>query len=91
VTTVVIHPCDASPHIRTGDEVRVTNARGSFHAIAEVDECVRRGVIASTKGSWPCDSTGGSTVNATVDDHTSDMGAGALYHDNRVRIEKVHR
>jgi anaerobic selenocysteine-containing dehydrogenase len=90
VTTVVIHPCDASPHIRTGDEVCVTNARGSFHAIAEVDECVRRGVIASTKGSWPCDSTGGSTVNATVDDHTSDMGAGALYHDNRVRIEKVH-
>jgi len=28
-------------------------------------------------------------VNATIDDCDSDMGSGALYHDNRVRVDKV--
>ena len=30
----------------------------------------------------------GSTINATVNERDSDMGGGAVYHDNRVRIEK---
>jgi anaerobic selenocysteine-containing dehydrogenase len=68
--------------------VRVSNARGSFYAIADVSDGVRPGVVASTKGRWPADSRCGSTVNATVDDHDSDMGSGALYHDNRVRVDR---
>jgi anaerobic selenocysteine-containing dehydrogenase len=89
-STVFIHPDDASPReIHTGDEVRVANERGSFLAIANVNDSVRRGVVASTKGRWPCDSKEGATINATVADHDSDMGAGALYHDNRVRVDKV--
>jgi anaerobic selenocysteine-containing dehydrogenase len=88
--TVTMHPCDAAPcAISTGDEVRVSNARGAFLAIAEVNDSVRPGVVASTKGRWPSDSKGGTTINATVDDQDSDMGAGALYHDNRVRVEKL--
>jgi anaerobic selenocysteine-containing dehydrogenase len=67
----------------------VSNARGAFLAIAEVNDSVRPGVVASTKGRWPSDSKGGTTINATVDDQDSDMGAGALYHDNRVRVEKL--
>ena len=87
--TLVIHPDDAVPrHIAAGDEVRVANARGSFLAVAEVSDCVRSGVVASTKGRWPRDSKGLATVNATVNDRDSDMG-GALYHDNRVRVEKI--
>ena len=31
----------------------------------------------------------GATVNATVDERDSDMGGGAVYHDNRVRVDKV--
>jgi anaerobic selenocysteine-containing dehydrogenase len=89
VATLLIHPADATPlQIATGDEVRVTNTRGSFWAVAEVSSRVRRGVVASSKGRWPRDSRGGTTVNATVDDGDSDMGGGALYHDNRVRVEK---
>jgi hypothetical protein len=46
-------------------------------------------VVASTKGRWLGSSKEGRTINATVDDRDSDMGAGALYHDNRVRVDKV--
>jgi hypothetical protein len=64
------------------------NARGSFFAGAEVSDHVRPGVVASTKGQWPRDSKQCATVNATVDERDSDMGGGAVYHDNRVRVDK---
>jgi anaerobic selenocysteine-containing dehydrogenase len=89
VATLLIHPGDAAPlGIATGDEVRVANARGSFFAVADVSDRVRPGVVASTKGRWPCDSRGDATINATVDERDSDMGGGAVYHDNRVRVDK---
>jgi len=89
VPTLLIHPDDAEPRrIGAGDEVRVANARGSFVAVAEVSDRIRPGVVASTKGHWPRDSKGGATVNATVDERDSDMGGGAVYHDNRVRVDK---
>jgi len=87
--TLLIHPDDAAPRrIAAGDEVRVRNARGSFLAVAEVSDRVRAGVVASPKGRWPRDSKEGATVNATVDERDSDMGGGAVYHDNRVRVDK---
>jgi anaerobic selenocysteine-containing dehydrogenase len=87
--TLVIHPQDAGPkNIATGDEVRIANARGSFLAIADVSDRVRPGVVATTKGRWPCHSKEGTTVNATVDERDSDMGGGAVYHDNLVRVDK---
>jgi anaerobic selenocysteine-containing dehydrogenase len=87
---LLIHPDDAAPlHIASGDEVRVGNARGSFFAVADVTDRVRPGVVASTKGRWPTDSKSGATVNATVDERDSDMGGGAVFHDNRVRVEKI--
>jgi anaerobic selenocysteine-containing dehydrogenase len=92
LATLLIHPDDAAPGcIATGDEVCVSNVRGSLFAIADVTDQVRQGVVASTKGRWPGSSTDGTTVNATVDDRDSDMGLGAVYHDNRVRVEKVQR
>ena len=68
--------------------MRVANARGSFFAVADVSDRVRPGVVASTKGRWPGDSKEGATVNATVDERDSDMGGGAVYHDNRVRVDR---
>jgi anaerobic selenocysteine-containing dehydrogenase len=88
--TLWIHPDDAAPlGIATGDGVRVANARGSFAAVADVSERVRPGVVASTKGRWPRDASGGTTVNATVDERDADMGGGAVYHDNRVRVDRL--
>jgi anaerobic selenocysteine-containing dehydrogenase len=87
---LVIHPDDAAPRgIAAGDEVRVANARGSFLAVAEVSDRVRPGVVVSPKGRWPRDSREGTTVNATVDERDSDMGGGAVYHDNRVRVDRL--
>jgi anaerobic selenocysteine-containing dehydrogenase len=88
---LLIHPDDAAARsIRSGDEVRVGNARGSFFAIADVSERIRPGVVASPKGRWPRDAKHGATVNATVDERDSDMGGGAVYHDNRVRVDRVN-
>jgi anaerobic selenocysteine-containing dehydrogenase len=88
--TLLIHPADAAARcIATGDEVCVANTRGSFFAVAVVSDRVRLGVVASTKGHWPRDAKDGATVNATVDARDSDMGNGAVYHDNRVRVDKV--
>ena len=92
VTTLVIHPDDAaSRQVAPGDEVRIANDRGSFFAIADVSDRVRPGVVASTKGRWPGYSKWGATANSTVDDRDSDMGGGAVYHDNRVRVERIPR
>jgi anaerobic selenocysteine-containing dehydrogenase len=88
--TLLIHPDDAAPRqIATGDKVRVANAQGAFFAVADVSDHIRPGVVASTKGRWPGFSKEGATINATVDERDSDMGGGAVYHDNRVRVEKV--
>src|SRR5262245_11853888 len=90
--TIRIHPEDAAPRrLEAGDSVRVFNDRGSFVAVVEITDHVRKGVVGSTKGRWPRHVAGGATVNATVDDRHSDMGAGAVYHDNRVEVEKVSR
>jgi anaerobic selenocysteine-containing dehydrogenase len=90
VPALLIHPDDASPRrIATGDDVRIANARGAFIAVADVTDRVRRGVVASTKGRWPGHSRHGTTVNATVDERDSDMGGGAVYHDNRVRVDRA--
>ena len=87
---LLIHPDDARLRSSAaGDDVRVGNARGSFFAVADVTDCIRPGVVASTKGRWPCHSKENATVNATVDVRDSDMDGGAVYHDNRVRVDKA--
>jgi Anaerobic dehydrogenases, typically selenocysteine-containing len=88
--TVRVHPEDAGPRgLESGCEARVFNDRGAFVARVEVTPRVRPGVVASTKGRWPGLSKDGATVNATVDERDSDMGGGAVFHDNRVEIERL--
>jgi anaerobic selenocysteine-containing dehydrogenase len=88
--TLLINPADAAcRQIVSGDEVEVTNEYGAFLAVANVSEGIRPGVVVSSKGRWPGNSRGGSTINATTSDRDSDMGSGALFHDNRVRVDKT--
>ena len=78
---VLLHPDDAERDgIIDGDRIEVWNDRGRFVAIAVVGPWTRRGVAATSKGAWSMD------LNATVAERDSDMGRGAVYHDNRVRI-----
>jgi anaerobic selenocysteine-containing dehydrogenase len=83
---IVLHPDDAAARgISGGETVRVHNARGAFEVVAEVSDRVRPGVAATTKGHW-AKLNGGTTVNATIDERDSDMGHGAVFHDNRVQV-----
>ena len=54
-----------------------------------ISDRVRPGVIASTKGHWLKNVRGGANVNATVEERDADMGGGAIFHDNRVEVERV--
>jgi anaerobic selenocysteine-containing dehydrogenase len=83
---VTLHPADAAARGLTGGQpVRVFNDRGAYQAVLEVGDLVRPGVAATTKGHW-AKLTGGSSVNATVDERDADLGGGAVYHDTRVEI-----
>ena len=73
------------------DNGQSLESAGAFFAVADVSDRIRPGVVASTKGRWPGCSKEGATINATVDDRDSDMGGGALYHDNRVRVERIRQ
>jgi anaerobic selenocysteine-containing dehydrogenase len=90
VATIRIHPDDAAPRrLDSGCEARVFNDRGAFVARVEVTPRVRPGVIAGTKGRWPGSTKDGANANATVDERDSDMGGGAVFHDNRVEVERL--
>lgn len=80
---VLVHPDDAaSMGLVDGDVVDVENGRGSFAATVEVSTRARRGIAVTSKGLVGAD----SGVNATVAERDSDMGQGAVYHDNAVSL-----
>jgi anaerobic selenocysteine-containing dehydrogenase len=83
-----LHPQDAQArHIRSGQWVRVSNARGCCQLVAEVTTDVRPGVVATASVWWPALSPGGSNVNATTSDRLADFGGGSTFYTNLVRIE----
>jgi anaerobic selenocysteine-containing dehydrogenase len=87
--TILLHPADAEARgLRDGDGARVHNDRGEFRATVSVSDRVRPGLAASTKGFWPKRVRGGSNANATVAERDSDMGGGAVFHDNRVEVTR---
>jgi hypothetical protein len=47
------------------------------------------GVAASTKGFWPKRIAGAANANVTVAERDSDMGDGAVFHDNRVEVRRL--
>ena len=56
---VHLHAADAAPlGIRTGDQVRVYNDRGSCVLIARVDDSVRPGVVCAPSVRWPASAPG---------------------------------
>lgn len=87
---VVLHPDDAGVRgLADGDGARVFNDRGAFQGTVEVSQRVRPGVVASIKGYWPGRLPGAANANATVNERDSDMGGGAVFHDNRVEVEAL--
>ncbi|MGH1490420.1 MAG: molybdopterin-containing oxidoreductase family protein [Acidimicrobiales bacterium] len=83
--TVAVNPADAErDSLVDGARVEVANERGSFSAVLAVDASVRPGLAVTTKGWWRMG------VNNTVAERDSDMGRGAVYHDNYVAISPLN-
>jgi anaerobic selenocysteine-containing dehydrogenase len=88
--TVTVCAADAEPlGLQAGMSVTVGNERGSFVARLEISPQARPGVAVTAKGGWTKTFTDGRSVNVTVAERDSDMGAGAVYHDNRVTIRPL--
>ncbi len=84
--TVMIHPDDAArQQLLDNQMIRVENERGSFMARLKINSMARPGVLLTSKGLW-AKHYGGHSVNATTMERDSDMGHGAVFHDNQVRI-----
>ncbi len=81
---LTMHPLDAERDGLAQDEtVEVFNDRGRFTARLSVADTGRRGLVTMTKGWW------GQGVNSTVREADSDMGRGAVYHDNLVSVRRL--
>ena len=88
--TIELHPLDAAARgLTDGAAARVYNDRGEFRAVVMVTDRVAPGVAAGVKGFWPKRVAGAANANATVAERDADMGRGAVFHDNRVEVERA--
>jgi anaerobic selenocysteine-containing dehydrogenase len=84
-----VHTTDAVPRgIRTGDTVRVFNARGSCLLLAEVDGMVPPGVVRAPSVRWAKRSPMGAGINVLTSQKLTDMGGGPTFYSCLVQVEK---
>jgi anaerobic selenocysteine-containing dehydrogenase len=87
---VLMHADDAAARsLGNGDVARVHNDRGEYLAAVEISDRVPRGIVGGAKGHWPKLNPGGTSIAATVMEKDADMGRGAVFHDNRVDVERA--
>jgi anaerobic selenocysteine-containing dehydrogenase len=79
------HP-DAAPGVRDGAEAQVTSRWGTMRVRLRHDPQMRPDMLVIPKGGWLRD---GAAANVLVEARTTDIGLGAAYYDERVRIEPV--
>jgi len=85
-----ISPADAAARgIKSGDRVRVWNARGEVDCIAKIAPEVRDGVCALAKGLWRRHTVNGYTANALIPQTLADLGGQAAWNDARVQVAKL--
>ena len=89
-----IHPKDAAKKgIKTGDLVRVFNARGEVLAGAHITKNIKEGVVKLAEGAWYDGFDAGLCKNGspnvlTIDIPTSKLANGNISHTALVNIEK---
>jgi anaerobic selenocysteine-containing dehydrogenase len=87
---VLLHADDAAPRgLSDGDVARVFNDRGEYLALVQISDRVPPGIVGGAKGHWPKLNPGGTSIAATVMEKDADMGRGAVFHDNRVEVERA--
>jgi anaerobic selenocysteine-containing dehydrogenase len=82
-----INSFDAKPRgIRSGDTVRVFNARGEINLKAKVNGTVAPGVVA-TKLNWARLTPGGKNINVLTSEKLTDLGNSATFYSVLVEVE----
>jgi anaerobic selenocysteine-containing dehydrogenase len=82
---ILFSPSDAeSLNIRTGTKVKIFNHTGQLSAEAGISNRIPEGVIMLPNGIWLNEGGGGNFLIAS---NETDMGFGAAFHDNLVRVE----
>ena len=82
-----ISPQDAvSRNIFSGDRIRIFNETGSVNTVAKISGRVPVGCISFPNGIWIEE---GGGVNKLVAAQETDIGFGAVFHGNRVEVEKI--
>jgi anaerobic selenocysteine-containing dehydrogenase len=72
--------------LRSGDMIRIFNARGEVRGRVNVTARVRNGSLVFPNGIWLGE---GGGVNRLIAPSETDMGHGAAFHNTRVDIEKL--
>jgi anaerobic selenocysteine-containing dehydrogenase len=83
---VLVNPEDAAAAgVRDGEEIIMSNFRGSTVRIAKVTGDTRKGLLVAEGIYWPAPTEEGG-INDLVSQQCSDVGGGALFHESRVQI-----
>jgi anaerobic selenocysteine-containing dehydrogenase len=84
-----VHPSDAEKRrIRTGDQVRLYNERGSIVFQVRVDETVAAGVVSVPSTRWPSKASDGKSINVLTSERLTDIGNGPVFYSCLVEVEK---
>ncbi len=84
-----MHPDDAASRgIGTGDEVLVSNERGSIRLCASFTERVVRGTVAATLG-WNKLAADNHGVNVLTSERLTDLGGGATFYAANVEVRRT--
>lgn len=87
--SVEMHEEDAKTEgLTAGDWAVVENDRGRFVARVLLNGSVSKGVACARGIHWSKRSPGRTGINSTTSSGLTDMGGGALFFDNAVRIRK---
>jgi anaerobic selenocysteine-containing dehydrogenase len=85
-----MHASDAARlGIRTADQVRAYNQRGSCSFVAQVDDSVSAGVVCTPSVRWGKRAPGKRNVNALTSERLTDAGGGPTFYSCLVQVERI--
>jgi anaerobic selenocysteine-containing dehydrogenase len=85
-----IHSSDAARlNVRSSDQVRAYNRRGSAIFTAQVDDSVKEGVVCTPSVRWGKRAPGKRNVNALTSERLTDAGGGPTFYSCLVQVERI--
>jgi len=85
-----MHASDAARlGIRSADQVRAYNQRGSCIFVAQVDNSVSAGVVCTPSVRWGKRAPGKRNANALTSERLTDAGGGPTFYSCLVQVERI--